>query len=98
MPFAVTHVLVPIILVDFIRDHVLKKPKLLPNRYVFLAGVAGLVLDTDLPIVTALNKFFAVGILRTELFSTTSGCRYRFLHSSLFFATSSKTKNLHSFF
>ena len=62
MPFAVTHVLVPIILVDLIRDHVLKKPKLIPNRYVFLAGIAGLVLDIDVPIVTVLNTFFGMGI------------------------------------
>jgi membrane-bound metal-dependent hydrolase YbcI (DUF457 family) len=72
MPFAVTHVLVPIIVVDLIRDHVLKRlnkfkmlgmrPSLLPNRYVFLAGIAGLVLDMDLPVVTALNKLLALGI------------------------------------
>lgn len=62
MPFAVAHVLVPIILVDLIRDHVFKKPKLLPNRYVFLAGVAGLITDAALPIVVALNNFFKMGI------------------------------------
>lgn len=50
MPFAVTHVLVPIIITDLVRDHVLKRPRLLPNKFVFLAGIAGLVLDMDLPL------------------------------------------------
>lgn len=62
MPFAVTHVLVPIIFIDLIRDHVLKKPKVLPNRYVFLAGVSGLVPDIAMPIVAVLNNFFGFGI------------------------------------
>ncbi len=57
MPFAVTHVLVPIIVMDLIRDHILKKPKLLPNKFIFLAGLAGLVPDVDLPLFYLLQYF-----------------------------------------
>jgi membrane-bound metal-dependent hydrolase YbcI (DUF457 family) len=51
MPYAVTHVLIPIILVDLVRDHLFKKKKkLLPNKFVILAGLAGLLPDIDIPI------------------------------------------------
>lgn len=59
MPFAVTHVLVPIIFADLIRDHVLKNPKILTNKFVFAAGIGGLVLDLDLILY---NFLAAVGI------------------------------------
>lgn len=49
MALAVTHVLIPIIAVDFFRDHILKDPKAIPNKYIFVAGVAGLVSDLDMP-------------------------------------------------
>jgi len=49
MPFAVTHILVPIIFVDLIRDHFLKiKKQFLPNRYILLAGISGLLPDIDM--------------------------------------------------
>lgn len=49
MPFAVTHILVPMILVDFVRDHLFKiKKQVLPNNYVLLAGLFGLMLDIDM--------------------------------------------------
>jgi membrane-bound metal-dependent hydrolase YbcI (DUF457 family) len=48
MPFAVTHVLIPMILVDLFRDYVLKNPRRLPNKFVFLAGLAGIMPDADL--------------------------------------------------
>jgi len=51
MPYAVTHVLVPIVLVDFLRDHVFKmKKRFLPNEYVLLAGLAGILPDIDIPL------------------------------------------------
>ena len=49
MPFAVTHILVPMILVDFARDHLFKiKKQFLPNKYVLLAGLFGLMPDIDM--------------------------------------------------
>ncbi len=49
MCFAVTHILVPIILVDLVRDHVFKKHRrMLPNKYILLAGIAGILPDIDI--------------------------------------------------
>jgi len=49
MPFAVTHILVPMILVDFARDHLFKiKRQFLPNKYILLAGLFGLMPDIDM--------------------------------------------------
>lgn len=62
MPFAVTHVLIPIILVDLFRDHVLKKPRMLPNKFIYLASFAGLLPDLDLPLQMLLTNFFAWNI------------------------------------
>jgi membrane-bound metal-dependent hydrolase YbcI (DUF457 family) len=51
MPLAVTHILVPMVLVDFIRDHGFKKHRRMwPNKYIFLVGIAGLLPDIDMPI------------------------------------------------
>jgi len=49
MPFAVTHILVPMILVDLARDHLFKiKKQFLPNKYVLLAGLFGAMPDIDM--------------------------------------------------
>jgi len=48
MPLAVMHVLIPIILVDLFRDYVLKNPRILPNKFLFIAGLAGIMPDADL--------------------------------------------------
>jgi membrane-bound metal-dependent hydrolase YbcI (DUF457 family) len=51
MTLAVTHILLPMILVDLVRDHVFKmKKQILPNKYVLIAGLAGLAPDIDIPI------------------------------------------------
>lgn len=55
MPLAVTHVLVPIIILDLFRDHVLKDTKAITNRFVLLAGIAGLLPDMDFPIFSILE-------------------------------------------
>ena len=57
MPYAVTHALIPIILVDTVRDHVFKMKKgFLPNRYVLLAGIAGMLPDIDLLFTPYLHR------------------------------------------
>jgi membrane-bound metal-dependent hydrolase YbcI (DUF457 family) len=50
MPLAVTHILIPVILVDTLRDRIIKKKNILSNKFVLLAGLAGLLPDIDLPI------------------------------------------------
>jgi membrane-bound metal-dependent hydrolase YbcI (DUF457 family) len=55
MPLAVTHVLVPMIILDLFRDYVIKEKKVISNKSVLLAGIAGLLPDLDLPLFTALG-------------------------------------------
>ena len=57
MPFAVTHVLASIILVDLYRDYVAKHKKYFTLHTVFIAGFAGLLPDMDIPWGYLLNFF-----------------------------------------
>ncbi len=51
MPFAVTHMLVPMILLDIIRDNILKLSReKFQNKYILLAGLFGLIPDLDIPL------------------------------------------------
>jgi len=50
MAFAVTHVLLTIILVDLYRDYITKNKKYFTIHTLFVAGVAGLLSDIDIPI------------------------------------------------
>ena len=61
MPFAVTHVLSSIILVDLYRDYFAKHKKYFTLHTIFIAGFAGLLPDIDIPINWFLN-FFGVSI------------------------------------
>ncbi|MBU2634111.1 MAG: metal-dependent hydrolase [Nanoarchaeota archaeon] len=55
MPYAVTHVLIAIIIADIIRDYFLKKKFSL--IYILIAGIAGLLPDIDIPIYWIINSF-----------------------------------------
>ena len=55
MPLAVTHILVPLVLVDIYRDYISKKK--FNIRYVLIAGLAGLLPDIDILIGWFLNIF-----------------------------------------
>lgn len=57
MPQAVTHILIPILLVALLRDLVVSKKskKHFPLHYVLLAGVGGALPDIDIPISIVLN-------------------------------------------
>jgi len=68
MPLAVTHILVPIILVDTFRDHILKKKNILSNRFILLAGLSGLLSDIDLPISYLLGANLHRTITHSVLF------------------------------
>ena len=57
MPFAVTHVLTSIILVDLYRDYVTKHKKYFTLHTIFIAGFAGLLPDIDIPLGMFLNLF-----------------------------------------
>lgn len=47
MPYAVTHVLVAIIIAELIRDYLVKDKKKFPLHYVLFAGIAGMLPDLD---------------------------------------------------
>ncbi len=49
MPLAVTHILLTIIVVDLYRDYLTKHKKLFSLHTLFIAGVAGLLSDIDIP-------------------------------------------------
>ena len=50
MPYAVTHVLLTIILVDLYRDYVTKHKAYFTLHTILIAGIAGLLPDLDIPI------------------------------------------------
>ncbi len=50
MPFAVTHVLLTIIVLDLFRDFVIKHKQNLPLWMIYYAGFAGLIPDLDIPV------------------------------------------------
>lgn len=57
MPQAVTHILVPILLISIFRDFYLKNKdkKHFPLHYVLIAGLGGVLSDIDIPISFLLN-------------------------------------------
>jgi len=55
MPLAVTHVLVPIIAFELLRDRYKRMQRLFSPKHTFLVGVAGLMPDMDVPLFTTLN-------------------------------------------
>ncbi|MBU0615017.1 MAG: metal-dependent hydrolase [Nanoarchaeota archaeon] len=50
MPLAVTHVLLTVILVGLYRDHVTRHKRYFTLHTIFIAGIAGLISDIDIPI------------------------------------------------
>lgn len=65
MPYAVTHVLSAIILVDIYRDYFAKHKKYFTLHTVFIAGLSGLLPDIDVPLNWIFNLFGAELLHRT---------------------------------
>ena len=61
MPFAVTHVLITIIIIDLFRNIILKK-KNFPLHLVLIGGIAGLLPDIDVAVFWLLQTFSSIGI------------------------------------
>ncbi len=57
MPYAVTHVLLTIIILELFRDYFVKDKKKLPLHFVFLGGIAGLFPDIDVLLKWVLEPF-----------------------------------------
>ena len=58
MPYAVTHILIALIVADVIRDYVVKNKKKFTLHYVLIAGIAGLLPDADTIIYLVLNMLY----------------------------------------
>lgn len=56
MPYAVAHVILTIVIADIYRDYIAKRR--FPMIYVFIAGIAGLLPDLDLPFTWIFNFVF----------------------------------------
>jgi membrane-bound metal-dependent hydrolase YbcI (DUF457 family) len=69
MPYAVTHVLLAIILVGLYRDYITKHKKYFTLHTVFIAGLAGLLPDIDIPLNWFLN-FFGLNIVHGTITHT----------------------------
>jgi len=69
MPFAVTHVLLTIILVDLYRDYITKYKKYFSLHTLLIAGVAGMLPDIDVPLGWFLN-FFGIELLHRTITHT----------------------------
>jgi membrane-bound metal-dependent hydrolase YbcI (DUF457 family) len=54
---ATTHVIIPLVIVDLIRDYFLKHKhrRLIPRKYVFFIGVGGILPDIDIAIAYLFN-------------------------------------------
>jgi membrane-bound metal-dependent hydrolase YbcI (DUF457 family) len=55
MSLAATHILVPIIFLEYLRDTFSPVRKFFSRKHVFLIGIAGIMPDMDLPVFTAIN-------------------------------------------
>lgn len=60
MPYAVTHILVALIVADIIRDYVVKNKKKFPLHYVLIAGISGLLPDLDTIAYWFLNMLYGI--------------------------------------
>jgi len=69
MPQAVTHILIPIILLSLFRDFIVKDKKKFPLHYVLIGGIAGILPDLDLLAYYILGFF---GFTLNELHRTFS--------------------------
>jgi len=88
MPLAVTHILVPIILMDLFRDFILKKKGVITNKHVLLAGLSGLFPDIDIPI----SYFFLNGVNIHRIYSHNIWIPILFLAFAAYFNSIKKKK------
>ena len=79
MPYAVTHVILTIVAADIYRDYFAKKK--FPMAYVFIAGIAGLIPDMDVPIGWVVNFFLGTSYNFHRLYT------HSLFYSILFFIT-----------
>jgi len=57
MPQAITHFLIPVILLELYREFFIRNKKSFPIHYVFIGGLAGLIPDIDIAVYYFLSFF-----------------------------------------
>ncbi|PJA69795.1 hypothetical protein CO155_03385 [Candidatus Pacearchaeota archaeon CG_4_9_14_3_um_filter_35_19] len=67
MPYAVTHVIIAIVIADLYRDYIAKKK--FSKWYVLIAGIAGLLPDADIPFSWIFNFIFGTNYSFHRLFT-----------------------------
>ena len=61
MPFAVTHILFPIIVISLFKE-ITNKGKKITRRMIIAAGIFGLLPDIDIPVFLILSQFTSIPI------------------------------------
>ncbi len=56
MPYAVTHVILTIVLLDIIRDYIVKDRKKIPLHCIFIGGGSRVIAGYRYPIVLAVKQ------------------------------------------
>lgn len=74
MPNAATHILIPIIIIDLIRDYVLKDKESITTNHLLIVGIAGILPDIDV----------AFGLIMTMLNGSSPMIFHRTITHSLF--------------
>ncbi|NQU98169.1 metal-dependent hydrolase [Candidatus Woesearchaeota archaeon] len=72
MPFAVTHVLITIIVIELIRDYLIKDKKNFPLYLVLIGGIVGLLPDIDYFLYWVIYAQFQIPILSVHRLFTHS--------------------------
>ncbi len=55
MPYAITHVLAVVILLELFRDYFIKNKKAFPLHYILIGGIAGVLPDLDIAVFYVLS-------------------------------------------
>ena len=90
MPYAVAHVILTIVIADIYRDYIAKKR--FPMIYVFIAGVAGLMPDLDLPFVWVFNFIFKTNYNFHRIYTHSLFYAIAFFFTAMVFLFSRKEK------
>lgn len=93
MPQAVTHFLIPVILLELFRNFFIKIKSSFPIHYIFIGGLAGLLPDFDIAIYYILSLFgftiqevhrtFSHNIFIPLFFVALAGISYKFKNKEL---------------
>lgn len=95
MPFAVTHILVPVLLLELFRNFYFKDHKKFPRYYVLLAALGGILPDFDIGMYYILYFFgFSIDQVHRTLLHTIFVPLILFLIGIIFYFTGTKIKNL----